>query len=81
MFCWGFIYGGWRLLLSTFGGISLEDGWSNGAGMFEWASVLTGWRCQDFAFSQWMTVIVSQTESTGVEFEKDRLKFYDDCDD
>ena len=45
MFCWGFIYSGWRLSFSTFGGIFLEGGWSNVAGMFEWASVLTGWRC------------------------------------
>ena len=45
MFCWGFIYGRWRLSFSTFGGIFLEGGWSNVAGMFEWASVITGWRC------------------------------------
>ena len=30
MFCWGFVYGGWRLSFSTSGGISLEGGWSSG---------------------------------------------------
>ena len=43
MFWWSFIYGGWRLSFSTFGGIFLEGGWSTVAGMFERALVLTGW--------------------------------------
>ena len=45
MLMWSFIYGGWRLLFSTFKGIFLEGGWSTVAGMFERALVLTGWIC------------------------------------